>query len=644
MSIKYVQSPTLYLAGAGVVIGATSAVLTSLTDIYGNILTMTDFGDLGYITFEPETSNAESATFAGITANSNGTYTLTGLKSSLAKNPYTETSGLVRGHAGGTKVVVTDTVAFWNTFANKKNDETIDGQWTFTNTPITPPSISDASTTVKGVTKLSVAPAVAANPIALGSNDPVALAGAGTQGVPSATNTFVTKDNTSAASTDQTQTTQNGTIEVGEANVTTKKNQLAQSFIPTKTKIRGVTFYKSADTGTFTGTVTVSIRSDSSGSPSGSDLISYTYTNAQWTALTTGQQTVIFATEYTSLIAGSLYWIAFSTSTSDTSNHPNVGTNTAGGYSSGSVKYRNSIDGWVAISTIDLYFTTLEGNTNQVVKTDSNGKIPNTFFDTTGSAFLPVFQQQVYMGDSTSAQSYCYASTSNADGSVIYASLQFGTSNLYRFARDVYTGMYYQTNSVNTNVSGIVLLGAYIYVFTDVGATFTATRYLASDLSGATAMTFGTTTGATAPFLNCFTDGTYIYLQENGGSTFRKYSVSGTTFTQVSTLTGDADILSPATSYFYDGTQIVFVRNSVSGSISVGKFTDPTSVPAPTVRIQHSWYQFFNSGTNQERYAPIIANIDSNRMYIGGADVTVDIDDSGYTGGSMMYLVPISKP
>lgn len=172
MTIKYVQSNNLYLAGSGVVIGATSITVTSLTDIYANVLTMTDFGSKGYVTLEPDTSNEEAATFTGITANSNGTYTLTGVKTALAKSPYTEISGLIRQHSGGTKVVITDNTAFWNTFTNKNNDETIDGQWTFNNTPIVPGTVSDASTTVKGVSKTSVAPATANDPIVVGTNDP----------------------------------------------------------------------------------------------------------------------------------------------------------------------------------------------------------------------------------------------------------------------------------------------------------------------------------------------------------------------------------------------------------------------------------------------------------------------------------------
>lgn len=180
MTTKYVQALTQYLAGSGVIVGATTITLQSLTDIYGNNVTsMSSFGSKGYITLEPDTSNEEAATFTTLTVNANGTVTLGGISTVLAQTPYTETSGLVRAHVGGSKVVITDNVAFWNSFPNKANDETITGQWTFNVFPITP-SNSPASTTVLGVIKTSVAPADPLNPIAVGPNDttvfaPVAL-------------------------------------------------------------------------------------------------------------------------------------------------------------------------------------------------------------------------------------------------------------------------------------------------------------------------------------------------------------------------------------------------------------------------------------------------------------------------------------
>lgn len=172
MALKYVQSQTLYQAGSGSLIGATTVTLTSLTDIYGNVLTIADFGAKGFFTCEPDTTNEESGTFTGITANANGTYTLTGVSTSLGKSPYTETSGMVRLHSGGTSVVLTDNVAFWNTFANKQNDEVITGRWSSATVPSTANDYTnknyvdgvaiagapDASTTVKGVSRLTQSP------------------------------------------------------------------------------------------------------------------------------------------------------------------------------------------------------------------------------------------------------------------------------------------------------------------------------------------------------------------------------------------------------------------------------------------------------------------------------------------------------
>lgn len=167
----------------------------------------------------------------------------------------------------------------------------------------------------------------------------------GSAGTPSSTNKFITADGitqtTSVGLADQSQTTQDSTVETGEADTTTKKNLIAQSFISTKTKMRGVNLYKSADTGTFTGSVAITLQADSAGSPSGSTLATSTLTNVQWEALSVGAFEALFSSEYTSITVGSLYWIVIDPSTSDTSNHPNLGTNTAGGYTSGSVKYKN---------------------------------------------------------------------------------------------------------------------------------------------------------------------------------------------------------------------------------------------------------------------------------------------------------------
>lgn len=221
---------------------------------------------------------------------------------------------------------------------------------------------------------------------------------AGTQGVPNSSNKYVTNDNTSSATTDQSQLTANSTQIFGAASTTGLQNRLAQSFIPAKTKIRGVNLDKDADTGTFTGTVTVSIQSDSSGEPDGVALATITISNATWLATPVGVFEALFSAEV-SLTVGTTYWIVAETSTADTANHPNLGANSAGGYTSGSVKYYNATDDWVAIPTIDLYFATLEGINSQVIKSNTSGQVPAPFLSTLTSTLegvLPSTYRKLY--------------------------------------------------------------------------------------------------------------------------------------------------------------------------------------------------------------------------------------------------------
>ena len=124
----------------GAAVAATSITINKCEDIYGNVNTLANFGTKGWIRIDPEGDGiAEDVTFSGITSNSDGTYTLTGIKTVLAKTPYTETSGLVRAHSAGAIVRFSNPAGFYAEFANKYNDETITGTWTFPNG--TPPTL-----------------------------------------------------------------------------------------------------------------------------------------------------------------------------------------------------------------------------------------------------------------------------------------------------------------------------------------------------------------------------------------------------------------------------------------------------------------------------------------------------------------------
>lgn len=142
MSQLTVQAQPFTLYGAGASLGDTSVTLTDFNGIDGTALTMADFGTIGYLTMEPGSSTQEEqVSFSGLTTNSNGTVTLTGIKTVLFISPYTETSGLAKSHAGATRVVISNTSAFYNNFTNRLNDVTITGLWNFsTSYPLLPGS------------------------------------------------------------------------------------------------------------------------------------------------------------------------------------------------------------------------------------------------------------------------------------------------------------------------------------------------------------------------------------------------------------------------------------------------------------------------------------------------------------------------
>lgn len=173
-NFKYAQLQPYNLAGAGAIIGDTTIILKSMKDIDGNVLVMaTDFGTIGFGTLDPGNGTLEEQiSFSGLTNNANGTTTLTGVKSVTFVYPYTETSGLLKTHAGSTPFVISNTSGFYDKFPAKDNDEVITGQWTFNNTPIVPGTVSSATPTVQGVAFLSATALSATGPIVVGSNDP----------------------------------------------------------------------------------------------------------------------------------------------------------------------------------------------------------------------------------------------------------------------------------------------------------------------------------------------------------------------------------------------------------------------------------------------------------------------------------------
>lgn len=461
---------------------------------------------------------------------------------------------------------------------------------------------------------------------------------AGTTGTPNGSNKYVTDNNLSSAGTDQSQTTQDSTIEVGSANATTQKNKLAQSFIPTKNKIRGVALYKSADTGTFTGTVKIALQGNSGGSPDGSDLVSRTLTNSEWQGLAIGANEILFTSEYTSLlnVPSTTYWIVISTSTADNSNRINLGFNTAGGYANGTLKYNNTSDGWVEVTGDDLYFKTIDGITSQVVKTNSSGKIESVFYDVSEMP-IPAFMQDIAFSTNPSFGTNAFASGSNIDGSVLW--IMPSNDAMYRLQRDSITGQYLETHVIDPTLTipsgdggSIINIGDYIYLFTNNGTNIVCSRFLASDLTGEQVMTVPTVPCTT--FCTAWTDSKYAYvLSDASQTTSRKWSVNETVFTAISTATAQNDVLEgTGNSNMFDGTTLYGIWKSTTTRVSKSADIDASSFTTTVYRTPLY---------SDELAGNIIINIDKNRIYIGTCyafyDETAKIS-------SRMRIIPITKP
>lgn len=159
-AINFVGTLPTTLSGSGVTASAVSAGVVSMSiQQTGQLLTMADFGSIGYITFEPGVaSRQEFASFTGITQNSNGSAVLTGITRGLSPiSPYTASSSLRFPHGGGTKVIVSNSPPFYDTFANKQNAASITGQYTFASTaiPQMATNTTDAQLVANGTSSLA---------------------------------------------------------------------------------------------------------------------------------------------------------------------------------------------------------------------------------------------------------------------------------------------------------------------------------------------------------------------------------------------------------------------------------------------------------------------------------------------------------
>lgn len=168
---KIVQTPAIALYSPLSAAGVQMIVTPYPVDLDGNKLTMADFGTVGYSTIDPKISGFEEiVSFNAIVDNGNNTATLALTARDLqSKFPYTGV-GTGKQHGSSAVVVFSNNPQVMAEYTARANDEVVTGQWTFTTFPITP-ATPLATAAAAGMTRLSVAPANALIPIAVGVND-----------------------------------------------------------------------------------------------------------------------------------------------------------------------------------------------------------------------------------------------------------------------------------------------------------------------------------------------------------------------------------------------------------------------------------------------------------------------------------------
>lgn len=146
LNSSFVQVQNLTLAGSGCGSTDSSIVLNSFALPNGVLVVMSNFGAIGYATLEPGTSREENISFTGITQNTDGTATVTGVTRGLSfVSPYTAVSINQIQHGGGSIAVISNSAPFYGNLDSNENDESPTGLWTFTQIPVVSPAVTPTS-------------------------------------------------------------------------------------------------------------------------------------------------------------------------------------------------------------------------------------------------------------------------------------------------------------------------------------------------------------------------------------------------------------------------------------------------------------------------------------------------------------------
>lgn len=282
-----------------------------------------------------------------------------------------------------------------------------------------------------------------------------------------------------------------------------------------------------------------------------------------------------------------------------------------------------------------LFITPAKVSSIPIATTQLTGVIPTANLPT------PAFFQRIPV-ENGAFTGLTYGFGSNQDGSVFFIYNNSITNSLCRYARDAVTGTYELTHKLDATFSapdcaGLIVIGTYLYVFSNDGTNIKCSRFLAADLTGEQVMTVPTV--ACTQVVIAWTDGTYAYVvSSTTPTTSRKWSVSGTTFSASSTATCISMINDTrALISVYDGTQ-AYISEQIASSLTpkIHKLTDIEAVAITTTT------KLMSTLSDKDEWVGLpIINIDTTRMYMGFLERSYDETN---TEASFLTLYPISKP
>jgi hypothetical protein len=468
---------------------------------------------IAYGTISPRTTQSEFISFTGITQNADGTATLTGVTRGLNKTyPYTEDSDFKLPHAGATQFILSDMPQVFDKYVSVENTQTISGAKTF--------SVQNAQTS-------------AGNPVT--------------------DNEYARKAYVDAVATGGV--SNNRTIVAGTAGETVAVDQLIYLKVSD-----GRWWLADADTASTVDNVILGIAqgAGTAGNPITSGVLTnglHTFTSLTLTAntqyyasntaggfsSTPGTTEVSLGESQTTTTF--LFYPRFDQQLTENQQDALAGTS---GTPSATNKFVTNDDTATAatadkvarrLATGDITVPTTPTNaTDAASKAYVDSKIPVPFFQQIGNANLTSQHQTI----------------TSADGSILIVAsyVSAGVVTFFRYARDAVTNTYYYTgdsyglsttgNTASTDTMGMAIIGTDLYVCYRTATPDTYVQRLSTSnlAGGVTAITISGTkpdTGASNHIM--YSNGTGLVIYSTG-TTWYRYTISGTTITNAETLSG----------------------------------------------------------------------------------------------------------